>query len=241
MQPLFFMPNIQEKIINFDVDEKFTQLQIDDSKMDQNDKIKLKASKMMVKYVQRLFSQLLISNVAYQDPTCVLENIVDEHGHKIPIYEQKDIGEFFTIFLERLQDGLGENKAMIKKLMGEDLAKTMVNTDLLGMSQQCTTIKVSSIVSDYIMMPSKPVENSNEIPAEGKTNSDKIDSLFEFSDQQVETQIIPDNYKSGISMMDPTKASILVNYDLDAFRNSIWENFLGSQIEYVKLVEQDGT
>ena len=81
--------------------------------MDQNDKIKLKASKMMVKYVQRLFSQLLISNVKYQDPTCVLENIVDEHGHKIPIYEQKDIGEFFTIFLERLQDGLGENKATI--------------------------------------------------------------------------------------------------------------------------------
>jgi hypothetical protein len=102
MQPLFFMPNIQEKIINFDVDEKFTQLQIDDSKMDQNDKIKLKASKIMVKNVQHLFSQLLISNVAYQDPTGVLENIVDEHGHKIPIYEQKDIGEFFTIFLERL-------------------------------------------------------------------------------------------------------------------------------------------
>jgi hypothetical protein len=41
--------------------------------------------------------------------------------------------------------------------------------------------------------------------------------------------------------MDPTKASTLVNYDLDAFRNSIWENFLGSQIEYVKLVEADGT
>ena len=42
-------------------------------------------------------------------------------------------------------------------------------------------------------------------------------------------------------MIDPTQASILVNYDLDAFRNSIWENFLGSQIEYVKLVEADGT
>lgn len=42
-------------------------------------------------------------------------------------------------------------------------------------------------------------------------------------------------------MIDPDKASILVNYDLDAFRNSIWENFLGSQIEYVKLIEPDGT
>jgi ubiquitin C-terminal hydrolase len=35
IQPLFFMPNIQEKIINFDLDSKFTHLQpIDDSKMD---------------------------------------------------------------------------------------------------------------------------------------------------------------------------------------------------------------
>ena len=42
-------------------------------------------------------------------------------------------------------------------------------------------------------------------------------------------------------MIDPDKPSILENYDLDAFRNSIWENFLGSQIEYVKLIEPDGT
>jgi hypothetical protein len=171
----------------------------------------------------------------------VLENIVDESGHNIPIYEQKDIGEFFTVFLERLQDGLGENKAMIRKLMGEDLAKTMdinaQNHDLLGLSSQCTTVKVSSIVSDYIMMPGKPVEKVDEIPEEGKTNSNKIDSLFDHSDKM----ILKDNFKSGISMIDPDKASILVNYDLDAFRNSIWENFIGSQIEYVKLIEPDGT
>jgi hypothetical protein len=54
------------------------------------------------------------------------------------------------------------------------------------MSTQCTSVKVSSIVSDYIMMPgmpAKPVEKSDEIPIEGKTNKDKIDSLFENSDK----------------------------------------------------------
>jgi ubiquitin C-terminal hydrolase len=139
VQPLFFMPNIQEKIINFNSDEKFTHLQpIEESKMSSSEKEKLKSSKVMVRSVQKLFAQLLLSNVKYQDPTAVLENIVDESGHKIPIYEQKDIGEFFTVFLERLQDGLGENKVMIRKLMGEDLAKTMdinaQNSDLLGLS-----------------------------------------------------------------------------------------------------------
>ena len=118
--------------------------------------------------------------------------------------------------------------------MGEDLAKTVdcncvaQNADLLGMSQ-CTTLRMSSIDSDYIAVPKKPAKKGqDDIPAEGKTNSDKIDSLFEeTSDKQVESPTVH-KLKSQMSMIDPDKASILVNYDLDAFRNSIWENFLGS-------------
>ena len=64
---------------------------------------------------------MLLSNVKYQDPTCVLESIVDDNGQGLSIYEQKDIGEFFLNFLERMQEGLGENKAIIRKLMGKDL------------------------------------------------------------------------------------------------------------------------
>lgn len=59
------------------------------------------------------------------DPTKVLESIVDDNGHKIPIYEQKDIGEVFLNLLDRLQDGLGENKQMIRKMMGEELIKEL--------------------------------------------------------------------------------------------------------------------
>lgn len=32
------------------------------------------------------------------------------------------------------------------------------------------------------------------------------------------------------SVIDPDKGSILMNYGLDDFKNSIWENFLGSQV-----------
>ena len=31
-------------------------------------------------------------------------------------------------------------------------------------------------------------------------------------------------------MIDPDKPTALMNYDLDQFKNSIWENFLGSQV-----------
>lgn len=32
-----------------------------------------------------------------------------------------------------------------------------------------------------------------------------------------------------------------MNYDLDEFKNSMWENFLGSQVQISKLVEADGS
>lgn len=30
------------------------------------------------------------------------------------------------------------------------------------------------------------------------------------------------------SIMDPTRQTSLMNYELDMFKNSIWENFIGS-------------
>ena len=72
-----------------------------------------------------MFTAMFLSNVKYQDPTKVLESIVDDNGDSISIYEQKDIGEFFLNFLDRMQDGLGENKNLIRKLMGDDFALQM--------------------------------------------------------------------------------------------------------------------
>ena len=70
-----------------------------------------------------MFAAMFLSNVKYQDPTQVLESIVDDNGVGISIYEQKDIGEFFLNFLDRMQDGLGENKSLIRKLMGDDFVR----------------------------------------------------------------------------------------------------------------------
>lgn len=62
-----------------------------------------------------------MTNVKYLDPKDVLESIVDDSGNKIRYHEQADICEFFLNFLDRLQDGLAENKKLIRQLMGEEL------------------------------------------------------------------------------------------------------------------------
>jgi hypothetical protein len=63
---------------------------------------KLAASKEVVAHLQTLFAEMLQTNRKYADPTRVLEAIVDDNGEKMNIYEQKDIGEFFQMFLERI-------------------------------------------------------------------------------------------------------------------------------------------
>lgn len=43
------------------------------------------------------------------------------------------------------------------------------------------------------------------------------------------------------SIIDPSQEKALYNYNLDDFKNSIWENFLGSHVQINKLEEADGT
>lgn len=70
--------------------------------MDAIEKTKMQKSVRLISCLQKMFTQMLLSKQNYQDPTAVLESIVDDNGTPMSIYEQKDIGEFFLNFLDRL-------------------------------------------------------------------------------------------------------------------------------------------
>lgn len=121
---------------------------------------------------------MLLSNVKYQDPTKVLESIVDDNGQKIQIYLQADICEFFLNFLDRLQDGLGENKAMIRKMMGNellmDMAKegdTKVDIDLINRSSVAATETEATNIND------DQKESENEYSDKNSCNKENGDSI----------------------------------------------------------------
>ena len=69
---------------------------------DEIEKTKARSSIELIKALQKMFTQMLVSKVSYADHTAVLEAIVDDNGTPISIYEQKDIGEFFLNLLDRL-------------------------------------------------------------------------------------------------------------------------------------------
>lgn len=96
----------------------------------------------------------------------MLESLVDDNGVSTPIYEQKDIGEFFLNFLDRLQDGMGENKSLIRKLMVEELGH-------LAKNEYDKKNVTSNNNNDASLKPAQ----KNSVPA----NSARGDDLLELS------------------------------------------------------------
>lgn len=116
-----------------------------------------------------MIASMLLGNVKYQDPTEVLEAVVDDFGNKISIYEQQDIGEFFLNFLDRLQDGLCENKSAVRKILGNDLADNMR--------------KMSQDNNNYDNKSDGKKENFDDL------NVDDDDSKPQISNQTIETKV----------------------------------------------------
>jgi len=42
-------------------------------------------------------------------------------------------------------------------------------------------------------------------------------------------------------MIDPTRKEILKDYGLDEYKNSLWENFIGSSVSISYIEKADGT
>ena len=51
------------------------------------------------------------------DPTGVLNNVVDDSGYKCQVGEQQDSMEYLMNFMERLEEGVGEDSSNITKHM----------------------------------------------------------------------------------------------------------------------------
>lgn len=121
---------------------------------DQIEKAKARSSFELIKALQKMFMQMLLSKVSYADPTPVLEAIVDDNGTPISIYEQKDIGEFFLNLLDRLQDGLGENKSIIRKAMNADYRRSSSLVDAEG--KQLVGEKAAKQMDDLLIDDRQP-------------------------------------------------------------------------------------
>ena len=114
MQQFYMIPSLRYNILRTNDNEKenliYTQylkssIQIDDNFFHQ---------------LQKLFSNLLLSNKQYYNPFEFTFSFKDYEGNPTKIYEQKDAQEFLAIFLDRIENvGLNnEFKYMINNIFG---------------------------------------------------------------------------------------------------------------------------
>jgi len=72
---------------------------------------------------------MLYTNQKYCDPKDVLNSIVDDFAQKVAVGEQKDLGEFNLILLERIEEGLNEEN-MLSQGRRESILTTTAISDL---------------------------------------------------------------------------------------------------------------
>ena len=110
IQAFFFLPNMSEKVLANAI--RRSQQQQRTGEM--NEKLQMKAKRMdfslkMAHELQYLFARLLYTNQSYVDPSEVLNNVVDDSGYPCPVGDQQDSMEYLMNFMERLEEGLGED------------------------------------------------------------------------------------------------------------------------------------
>ena len=143
-----------------------------------------------------------------------------------------------------MQDGLGENKTLIRKMMGEELIKDLKKEGMLSEEVSKNALEMSRIeaVSPLIDLGSPSTAPSQKDPSDDKDFDfgDDEEARMEFARKAFASQhnqaslYQADNPELALlrkqSIIDPDKHDSLLNYGLDSFKNSIWENFLGSQV-----------
>ena len=158
-----------------------------------------------------------------------------------------------------MQDGLGENKSLIRKLMGDDFARQQTQR---GFSSVHPSNR-DKILEEIHQKQKEFFERQNEIgedvfddeqdtdaikPNDCQINSsttDDSESFFEQNLKERETLLdrkaFQSQYMRQQSIIDPSKSNILMDYGIDEFKNSMWENFLGSQVQYSVEEDPDGS
>jgi hypothetical protein len=116
LQTLFNLPNFAHKILTYNPPLDYHEIK-------SSNEGRRKASESLINQMQNLFALLIKSNKKYTDPSLLLKGLVDEFGNSIQIGDEKDLGEFYLNFLERIEEGLGEKFEADKKRKQKQAAK----------------------------------------------------------------------------------------------------------------------
>lgn len=129
-------------------------------------------------------------------------------------------------------------------MMGQDLKDENQNEEI-GEST-VSTVASSKVESNSLQSKKRDDEfedKNTHSQAAANTDHDKHDESDK-PDKLNFGSIHPNQEQLGLrhmqSLIDPSKQQDLYRYDQEAFKNTVWENFIGSQIQISTLIEANG-
>lgn len=101
------LPNVSSKILSAKIHAPKAPLP--GTRLEMKEKRRA-ACQLLILQIQRLYANLLLTNQKYVDPSKVLNAVVDDFGKQIQVGSQMDAIEYLLNFIERVEEGLGEDK-----------------------------------------------------------------------------------------------------------------------------------
>ncbi len=128
LQTYLALPMFADKVMKFDPK---SAVPVADPKVE----ARRKAAVELVISLQKVFAYMACSSRAFIDPINVLDSLVDDEGNKVLIGEQKDAGEFNSIFLFRINDALELHPAAGRNLEDPPAKTSFVYNTFFGRCQ----------------------------------------------------------------------------------------------------------
>ena len=64
----------------------------------------------LISELQKLFATMALGKKKYLDPSGVLQSVLDDQGDQVAIGDEKDISEYNSMLLTRIQDAINWKK-----------------------------------------------------------------------------------------------------------------------------------
>ncbi|KAM3142595.1 hypothetical protein pb186bvf_005254 [Paramecium bursaria] len=171
LQTYFFNSEFVKSILRFHLDN-------DNDEESGRRSQKLKTSIELVLQLQGIFVSMIGSDKKYVDPTNVVKSICDDFGNHLPIGDQKDVGEFNSFFLSRIEEGL--QSGQIKKSMINDQeppSQSRILQDSSLLRQHSFALTEDSLVAKLFFGKQKQIL---EYKSKGKIEQNQKDEIFNF-------------------------------------------------------------
>ena len=178
---------------------------------------RMQFSLCMARELQLLFAKLLYTNQSYVDPSDVLNNVADDSGFPCQIGDQQDSMEYLMNFMERLEEGLGEDSAQVTKHMRVSTYQKNKNPGEDNPSESFLTEDSSDMARSTMLESADSQSSDPQARVAGYNHID--DSYF--------------NHAATVNQPPVQPRS------LEQHSNTICENFFGTHITVTKLLNKD--